>query len=136
MAVKKIDKQTQSNVALLAAQGNTVTRISKKTGLHHTTVKKVLQEPFVIATREEIEERLADKFEKLCEIVLDSVSEDDLLKASLQQKSISAATMLDKSRMIRGQSNINIAVLMASAVLDAEKQIGNRQPAEEAEGGG
>ena len=72
------------------------------------TGAKVLKDPGVIADKEKIEERLADKFEQLTEAILDSISEDDLLKASLQQKSISAATMLDKARLIRGQSTITL----------------------------
>ncbi|MBK5276251.1 MAG: hypothetical protein JJE30_14540 [Desulfuromonadales bacterium] len=47
-----------------------------------------------------MEERHAGKFEQLSEAILDSVSKDDLLNATLQQKSISAGVMLDKSRVI------------------------------------
>lgn len=122
MQIKKIEKSEQRTVALLAANGASVNKISKQTGLHHNTVKKVLQQDDIVALKTDIEGRLADKFELLAESILNSVSEDDLLKASLQQKSISAATMLDKSRLIRGQSTQNIAVMMASAVIAAAEQ--------------
>lgn len=122
MPVKKIDKTTQRTVALLSAHGDSVSKISRKTGLHHTSVKRVLQEPAVIVDKAKMEERLASKFEQLAEAILDSVSEDDLLKASLQQKSISSATMLDKARLIRGQSSMNIAQILASAVIEANAE--------------
>lgn len=124
MAIKRIDRETQNSVALLAAHGASVTKISRETGLHHKTVKKVLQEPRVIATQAELEDRLASKFEQLAESILDSVSEDDLLKASLQQKSISAATMIDKARLVRGLSTQNSAVILASAVVAAHAEMG------------
>lgn len=104
----------------MAAQGWTVSKISRETKLHHRTVTRILQDPAIVAEKENIEERLADKFEELTERILNSVCDADLEKASLQQKSISAATMLDKARLIRGRSTSNLAVFLASAVMSAD----------------
>jgi len=121
MRADRVDTQEKHTIAALAAAGKSQRAIARATGRDNKTIAKVLKDPGVIVAKANIEERLADKFEKLTEAILDSVSEDDLLKASLQQKAISAATMLDKSRLIRGQSNLNIAVIMANAVIEADR---------------
>jgi hypothetical protein len=121
MRTDHVDVEEKQQIALLAAKGKSQRAIAKAVKRDHRTVAKVLNDPGVIADKANIEERLADKFEQLTEAILDSVSEDDLLKASLQQKSISAATMLDKARLIRGQSNMNLAVIMANAVIEADR---------------
>lgn len=121
MRTDRVDAKEKQTIATLAAAGKSQRAIGRATGRDNKTIAKVLKEPGVIVDKAKIEERLANKFESLAESILDSVSEDDLLKASLQQKSISAATMVDKARLIRGQSNMNIAVLMANAVIEADE---------------
>lgn len=110
MPRRQIAKEELHQVAVLKASGASPTRISKATGLHHGTVKRLLEsDAEVHALIEDAQHRIGAKFEALCERVLDSVNEEDLLKASLQQKSIAAATMLDKARLVRGQAtNISL----------------------------
>jgi len=122
MAVKKLDIETQRTVALLSAHGKSTNKISKLTGLHHTSIKNILLQDNITNLKGDIEARLADKFEQLTEAILDSISEGDLLKASLQQKSISAACLLDKSRLIKNRSTQNLAVMCAAAVVEAARQ--------------
>lgn len=116
----QMDNLEKHQTALLAAQGKSNRAIGRKLGRSDMTVAKVLREPEVIATKENIQERLAGKYEKMAEAILDSISEDDLLKASLQQKSISSATLLDKSRLINGQSTSHQAILLRS-IFDADE---------------
>lgn len=104
MGKDRVNVEEKQQIALLAATGKSQRAIARAIGRDNKTVAKVLKDPGVMAAKANIEERLADKFEQLTEAILDSVSEDDLLKASLQQKSISAATCLDKSRLLRGAS--------------------------------
>lgn len=122
MRTDRVSTEEKQKVAILAANGKSQRAIGRALDRDNKTVAKVLKEPGVIADKAKFEERLADKFEQLTEAILDSVSEDDLLKASLQQKSISAATLLDKSRLIRDKSTQNIAVVMASTAVEAGKQ--------------
>jgi hypothetical protein len=122
MRAYRVDKEEKQHIAALAATGKSNRAIAKATGRDDKTVAKVLKEPDAIAMKLEIEERLAGHFETLAEKILLSVSEDDLLKASLQQKSISAATMVDKARLIRGQSTQNIAARCAQAVIESDKE--------------
>lgn len=122
MRSDRVDTQERKKIAALAASGKSQRAIGRATGRDNKTVARVLKEPGVIVDRAKMEEILADKFERLADSILNSVSEDDLLNASLQQKSVSAGIMLDKSRTIRGQSTQNIAVIMASAAIEAGKQ--------------
>lgn len=116
MRTDRVDIAEKQIIATLAATGKSQRAIARATGRDNKTVAKVLKENDVIASKAKIEDRLADKFEQLTEAILDSVSEDDLLRASLQQKSISAATMVDKARLIRGLSTSNQAIVYASKV--------------------
>ena len=118
MRTDHIDVTEKQAIAALAAQGKSNRAIGKAVGRSDKTVAKVLKEPDAIMMKQEIEDRLAGHFEILAEKILLAVSEDDLLKASLQQKSISAATMVDKARLIRGRSTNNTSVffhIVASA---------------------
>jgi lambda repressor-like predicted transcriptional regulator len=119
---ERVDVKEKQMIAALAASGKSQRAIGRATGRDNKTIARVLKEPGVMIDRAKMEERLADKFEQLSEAILDSVSEEDLFNATLQQKSISAGVMLDKSRVIRGQSNMNIAVVLASVVIEAGKQ--------------
>jgi len=121
MALKKIDKATQNSVALLAAHGASNSKISKQTGLHHNTVKKVLLEPAVIATRKEIEEQLAGLFSETANRALNKISDEKLEKSSARDLGILAGVCVDKNRLITGATTANIAVLYASAVEAAFK---------------
>jgi hypothetical protein len=121
MKKESLTTQEKKQVALLAAQGLSNNAIAKRMNRHHATTKKELLTPESQVEVADIQERLADKFEQISERILDAICEGDLQKASLQQKSVSAGIMLDKSRLIRGQSTMNHAVIMASAVMEAER---------------
>ncbi|MFZ4858371.1 MAG: hypothetical protein ACOYL3_18435 [Desulfuromonadaceae bacterium] len=58
----------------------------------------------------------------MAETILDSISDENLLKASLQQKAISSATMLDKSRLIKGQGQSTSSIILM-AVPDTFRQM-------------
>jgi hypothetical protein len=113
--------EERQRVNMLAAQGLTSNAIGLEIGRDRKTVLAHLQRPDAVVQVADIQERLASKFEELSERILDAVCDADLEKATLQQKAISAGVMLDKSRLIRGQSSINLAVIMATAVIEADR---------------
>lgn len=122
MAIKKIDKVDQHAVALLAANGGSINKISKQTGLHHSTIKKVLAEPSVQATKAELEEALAESFSDVARRALENISDEKLEKASPRDLGVLAGICIDKNRLITGQSTQNIAVMMANAVIAAAEE--------------
>lgn len=110
MALKKIDKTTQNNVAILAAHGASVTKISKQTGLHHNTVKKVLQEPTVIALKEGAEQQLADLFAETANRALKKITDEKLDAANAQQLGVLAGICTDKNRLLSNKSTDNVSL--------------------------
>ena len=110
MALKKIDKTTQNNVAILAAHGASVTKISKQTGLHHTSVKKVLQEPSVIALKKGAEEQLAELFAETANRALKKITDEKLESSNAQQLGVLAGICTDKSRLLSNKSTDNVSV--------------------------
>ncbi len=118
MRTKRVDAEEKQQIAILAAQGKSQRAIARATGRDNKTVAHVLRDPTVIAMVDEGKERLARKYYQLAETILDNVTYEDLEKASLQQKAIASATMLDKARLITNQSTANIATLFAMAMED------------------
>ncbi len=107
----RLDANDRNAIALLAAEGKTPHAIGEIVGRDPKSVRKVLATPEVMTQVADYQERLAEKFEQLTDRILDSVSDEDVAKASLQQKVISAATSLDKTRLLRGQSTSNVSLL-------------------------
>lgn len=116
-----LDASEKKEIAILAAQGKTPHAISKLMNRSATTIKKYLKTPEVAAEKENIEERLASKFEQITERILDAVTETDIAKADLKSKMIAAGVAIDKGRLIRGQSTANMAVFMAAVVVEADQ---------------
>lgn len=106
-----LDDTDRATIALLAAEGKTANAIAKIVSRDPKSVRSQLAKPEMVERISEYQERLAEKFEKLTDKILDNVSEEDVRKASLQQKVISAATALDKMRLLRHQSTNNISIL-------------------------
>lgn len=110
--IDHVDALEKQQIAALAATGKSQRAIARATGRDNKTIARVLKEPDVLEAKGKIEDQLATRFERLAVAILDSVSEEDLSKASLQQKSISAATMTDKARLLRGQTTSNIGLMV------------------------
>lgn len=110
MALKKIDKVTQNNVAILSAHGASITKISKQTGLHHSTVKKVLQEPTVIALKENAEQQLADLFAETANRALNKITDEKLESSNAQQLGVLAGICTDKNRLLSNKSTDNMSL--------------------------
>jgi IS30 family transposase len=113
-----VDTNEKHKIAELAAMGKSNRAIARAVDRSDFTVAKVLRDPAIVAVKEDIQTRLAAKYEQMAESILDSISEEDMLKASLQQKAISSATMLDKARLIQGSSTSNSSIMLR-AVMDS-----------------
>ena len=87
-------------------------------------IKRLLSTPAVVAEVKAQKADLAEKFKMQSERVLDSICDKDISAASLQQKSISAGVLLDKSRLLAGESTCNVSV---SALVDVAKLLRNRE---------
>ncbi len=115
--VDVLEKQT---IAALAAGGKSNRAIARATGRAPKTVARVLKDPDVLDAKANIEDRLANRYEQIAIAALDSVSEDDLDRASFQQKIIGAATATDKARLLRGKSTENQGILVKLVIAACE----------------
>lgn len=105
-----LDNEERAAIAALAALGKSPHAIGKAISRDPKTCQKALGTRELQEMVQEAQERLGLKFQELAENILDAVTGTDLEKASLQQKTISAATMLDKARLALGMTTENIGV--------------------------
>lgn len=105
-----LDTAEKTKIATLAAAGKTPYSIGKEIDRDIRTIRAALKSEEVQAMVQETQERLGLKYQAVAEKILDSITDADLEKASLQQKSISSATMLDKARLALGLTTENIGV--------------------------
>lgn len=92
-------------------KGQTYQEIADSQGVHKQNVHKALQ-PFLkalphIDQLQEMKATLADHFVATAYRTVASISDEDISKASLQQKATSAGILLDKHRLMTGQTTQN-----------------------------
>jgi len=115
----------------LSALGRSFRAIGRELGRSAHTVKKALTGSAQVV--EEVKARkadLADLFEQRSRETLDAVTKSDVEKASLLQKATSAAIFLDKSRLLRGESTVNLSV---DVLLSIARQLRDESDREDAE---
>lgn len=95
-------------------KGQSYQDIANAQGVHVTTVHQALKPIMeMIASPEQLEQYRANQaaiLDTIAARTLASITEDDLQKASLLQKATTTAVLIDKSRLISGQSTQNIGI--------------------------
>lgn len=107
--------EEKQQAALLAAQGMTNHAIGKAIGRDEKTVKKELLKPETALQVMDAQEHLAGLFEQRAVQYMESITTEDILKMDAYKRTLSAGIAIDKARLIKGQSNVNMAVVIASA---------------------
>jgi len=120
-----LSEEEKTQVMTLAADGWPPYRIGKHLKRSPHTIKKFLRQPDVVKEVKDQRTALADKYEAKAERILDSISDEDLKRASLQQKSISSGVCLDKATQLRGEGpvsiNFHVMIDLLQAVRDMQK---------------
>lgn len=110
----------QEKAKILHASGKTVCATARALGRSPHTVKKFLRKPEVVREVSVQREHLAGMFDDVAERTLEGVTDEDVTKASLQQKMVSAGIAIDKSAMLRGQLppvlNVTLLLDIASSI--------------------
>jgi hypothetical protein len=106
----------------LAAVGYAPRRIAREMSRSAHTITKVLRSPEAVAEVKALKKDLADLYEQRNYEILESVSKQDIAKANLRDKVVSAAICSDKMRLLREQSTNNINVQVLFEVLEAIRQ--------------
>jgi hypothetical protein len=107
-----------AKVKAFAALGYSDRRIGRELGKSAHTVKKALVTPEASAEVSALKKDLADLYEQRNYEILESVSKQDIDKANLRDKVVSAAICSDKMRLLRDQSNANVNVSVLFEVLE------------------
>lgn len=93
-----------------AALGYSTRHIARELQRSPHTVARLLKTPEVIAEVSTQKLELSDLFEKLTRETLESITMADIQDASLLQRVTSAGIMVDKTRLLRGESTSNVDV--------------------------
>ena len=113
MTRSHLDDKEKETIKILAADGQSATKIGKQVKRNPHTVRKFLAEPEVERQVRDEKSLLAEKYRGKALKVLESINDEDIRKASLQQKSISSGVLLDKSLLLTGEMpSINVTVLL------------------------
>lgn len=104
----------QERAKVLHASGKTPSYIAKGMGRSHHTVQKYLAKPEVQKQVAIQREELAGMFDHVAHRIVGSVTPEDVTKASLQQKMVSAGIAVDKAALLRGEipATVNVTVLL------------------------
>ncbi len=114
---------------VLHASGKTPSAIAKDMGRSHHTLQRFLDKPEVQKQVSVQREELAGMFDQVAHRIVGAVTPEDVGKATLQQKMVSAGIAVDKAALLRGEipATVNVHVL-----LDAVQAIRKMREAEDA----
>jgi hypothetical protein len=107
-----------AKVKRFASLGYAPRRIAREMSRSAHTIAKVLRSPEAVAEVKALKKDLADLYEQRNYEILESVTKQDIAKANLRDKVVSAAICSDKMRLLRDQSNANVNVSVLFEVLE------------------
>ena len=125
MTREHLDTEEKAQITTLAAGGQSPARIARQVGRSHHTVKRFLSEPETQRQVTDEKAVLAEIYRSKARRIVESISEEDIAKASLQQKAISSGVLLDKSLLLAGDMpHIRIEILLEAVqqIRDQRKQ--------------
>jgi hypothetical protein len=94
--------EEKETIITLAASGMSQTKIAQAVGRSRGMVKHVIAEPEIQRQVQDEKAVLAEIYRGKARRIVESIGEEDIAKASLQQKSISSGVLLDKSLLLTG----------------------------------
>ena len=112
---RKVPDEIRVFIHTLRLTGYRYAEIASLFGLSETGVKSILNDPTFSSPRlQELyvktESTMRDRLMTLGNTIMASISEEDLEKASLLQKTTSISQIIDKARLLGGKSTSNVAL--------------------------
>jgi hypothetical protein len=86
----------------MTANNATPTRIARETGLHLTTVKRILEEPATIQNVEQYSKVMGERMMELAASIVSTIDEETILKAGLRDRVVASGILTDKARQAYG----------------------------------
>ena len=128
-ANEPLTETERERAKMLHASGKTPSYIAKGMGRSHHTLKKFLDKPEVQKQVNVQREELAGMFDGVAHRIVGAVTKEDVTKATLQQKMVSAGIAVDKAALLRGEIPVTLNV---HVLLDAVQSIREMRSAEDA----
>lgn len=123
MTRQKLSSKEKTRILKMRASGESVVSVAKRVGRNRGTIRKFLDEP-------KSKELLADMCERRGREILAAVSAEDIARATLQQKLVSAAIAIDKMQLLRGNpTSINVSLMLEAVEVLIELRDGKRSVA-------
>jgi len=128
MSKRRLDDKEKARIEMLSANGATPSRIGRELQRSHHTIQGHLAKPETQERVEDAKKVLAKRYEEEARRILDSITPEDITKASLLQKATSSAICTDKSLALSGQAlSIDVHILLEAvnrvvALRDEESQ--------------
>jgi len=108
-----LNEDEKIRIEALSANGATPSRIGRDLQRSHHTIQGHLGKPETQARVQDAKQILAKRYEEEARRILDSITPEDITKASLLQKTTSSAICTDKSLALSGQSlSIDVHILL------------------------
>ncbi|MGA2250995.1 helix-turn-helix domain-containing protein [Terracidiphilus sp.] len=115
--------EEQERIKVMAADGVSLKRIGQRLGRSPHTIKRFLAEPEIQRQVQDEKAVMADIYRSKARQIVESISEGDIAKASLQQKSISSGVLLDKALLLTGDMpTIRVEILLGAVAQAKEIQ--------------
>jgi len=102
--------EEQTTIKSLLAAGFSATAIAKRIDRDHKTVVAFSRQDETKAAVMDLREDLADAFEGLARRMIDSITDEDILKLNAYQRTVASGIAYDKMRLQRGQSTNNTSI--------------------------
>jgi hypothetical protein len=107
--------EEQETIVTLAASGMSQNKIAQTVGRSRGMVKNVMADPEVQRQVTDEKAELAQLYREKARRIVVSIDDQDIAKASLQQKSISSGVLLDKSLLLTGDvPTFRVEILLAA----------------------
>ena len=120
---KSLTVQEVEKAKVLFASGLTYHAVAIELRRDPKTIKKVLSTPEVVAEVQELKAEIANLYEDLSKRILVSISDEDIKKANLRDRLISAGIATDKSQLLKGGSTQNILIGLRMFMLKALENV-------------
>jgi hypothetical protein len=102
--------QEIEQIKILRASGLSFHAISLKVNRDPKSIKKTCLDPMISSDIKDIQEELADSYEGVARRMIDSISDEDILKINAYQRMVSSGIATDKMRLLRNESTENLSI--------------------------
>jgi hypothetical protein len=131
MKREPLNTRDKAKIKTQAAEGLSVYRIAKQVKRAPNTIKKFLQDPAIATEVAHNKIKVAERCEFEALRIINSIDDQNLEKASLQNKAVSAGILIDKGLLLRGQMPLTVHVeVLLAAVADIRqmRKLASPQP--------